>query len=296
MALALGVVVAACGQATSQPRASHDPSPRSSNALVGDLGLARVGAQSLLARAVAAARPHAQPAGSRAADQFQDIQYAAGIYNAGSRRPFVVFWTTRYAVTVWPSSSAQVTKSSVAPAAFARPRDLNNWRASGSTVPLSRPADSVQRYKPSEFSLLPVGTTLTYQEARDLPGSPSAMRDAVARHLGPPSGASPPAPLLLQVYGFLLATAPISPAARRALFADIASLPGLRTCGIETDLLHRRAPTVCATDSRFETDLLIDTGTGSVLGVEQRVRQRSVAFAGLSPRSVIQFDTFAGGT
>src|SRR6202035_1737424 len=101
-----------------------------------------------------------------------------------------------------------------------------------------------------------------------------------------------PSTALLQIYAFLAASTAISPHVRSAIFADIAALPGLRLCGSGTDRLRRRGQMVCESDPQLEIRVLIDAKTGSVLSVEQHLRQRLHAFADLPPGTLIESDTF----
>jgi hypothetical protein len=222
-----------------------------------------------------------------------DVQFAADISDVGSRSPSVLFYTTTYAVRVWPSSRAIVRASPETRPRFARPVDEANWRATGGRVPIARPASSVMRLAPGQFSFVPQGAPFTYREARLLRASKIGVRRAVYAHLRSMYGPSPPDAVLLRAYGFLLARAPLSPSVRAAVFADIASLPGIRVCGSATDLLGRHGVSLCAVDSEFRVDLLVAPSTGAILSVEERIRQRSALFAGLPAGSLVESDAFS---
>lgn len=225
--------------------------------------------------------------------RFRDVQRAAAVYNAGASHPFVLFHTTDYDVTVFPSSGASILESPYGPTSFARPRDRRNWLASRSRVLLADPAAATLNLRQGTFGFIPLaGPRLTYGRVRRLPQRPQAFPAALRSYLGFVGAASPSASVLLLAYAYLLATAPLSAGTRSALYGAMAHLSGLEMCDPQRDLLGRLGVTVCAADGSFQTDVLLDPHLGTVLAVVQRVRRRLVAFGDLPAGSIIQSDAF----
>jgi len=83
--------------------------------------------------------------------------------------------------------------------------------------------------------------------------------------------------------------------ARAAAWSALASLPGLRLCGPGRDLAGREGQRLCASTRADEVDVVVDTGTGAVLAVDQRILQTSSWFPGVPEGSLVQSDVFIPG-
>jgi hypothetical protein len=142
------------------------------------------------------------------------------------------------------------------------------------------------------YSFIPQGIPLTYRQARSLPGSRQALSAEIAVHLRPSAGAHPPATVVLLQLGFLLATAPLSESARAGAWSYLASLPGLHLCGPGKDLAGRAGRRICVSTRANEVGVLVDTATGSVLAVDQRILQASPWFPGVPEGSLVESDAF----
>jgi hypothetical protein len=162
-----------------------------------------------------------------------------------------------------------------------------------SSGPGPGPGSRAYRLAAGQFSFIPQGSAFTYRQLRSLSPSPTAVRRAVYAHLRSSYGPTPPVTALLRTYAVLLATAPIEPAVRAALFSDIAVLPGLRTCGSGRDWLGRYGTRLCVLDPQYRVDVLLDVRSGSVLAVEERVREPVPLYADLPAGSVVEADTFS---
>lgn len=225
---------------------------------------------------------------------FRDLEYSAGIYNAGTRFPFVLFYMSAQSVQADPAGAVIVRTSSVAPPVFARPQDRAAWQATAARIPIHRSRPGVLRIPRGTFSFTPQGLPLTYHEARMLPSVAAAARRVIEAHLRPLFGSNPPATALLTAYGFLLAHAPLSGAARTAIFTNIADLPGLQNCGSTTDSVGRHGVMVCEVGRALEVGLVTSPVTGAILAIEQRTARRLQMFADLPQGTLVESDTFVG--
>jgi hypothetical protein len=131
---------------------------------------------------------------------------------------------------------------------------------------------------------------LTYQQAASLPAFPDGIAAAIRDHLK--AGANPPATLVLRQLGYLLAVAPLTDATRTAAWNMLAGLPGLHLCGNGNDLSGRRGQGICVDTKADETEILVDPAVGSVLAVEERIREQSVMYPAVAAGSLIGSDTF----
>jgi hypothetical protein len=102
----------------------------------------------------------------------------------------------------------------------------------------------------------------------------------------------PPANMVLEQLGYLIAAAPLTTAARRAAWRSLAALPGLYLCGSGVDLAHRRGTGLCEDSSGDETEILVSTRTGSVLAIEDRLLRRDRMYPMVPTGSTISSTTF----
>lgn len=242
-----------------------------------------------------AAQGSGLPASSASAKlaRFEDIEHYSFVQDAGSNDSFTLFATSiRYAV-VSPGSSAMVEVRELGPAHFASSLNAQAWRMAGSPpLPDRRTTTGYQSFPVGQFSFLPQGTTLTYEQARNMPARPPGVMAIVRSHLRPYAGTRPPAELILKQLGFLLASAPLSGPARQAAWMALAGLPGARLCGAGTDLLGRHGESVCAGVPTEEIEVLIRPATGQVLAVMQRVLRPTPLFPNIAAGTVVESDTF----
>jgi hypothetical protein len=247
----------------------------------------------LMRRAAAEATAQQLRSGQRAtAVGFHNLTYDAAIYNAGTMRPVVVFDTQMEQVRVGTTSSARSTITVARPSRFASIRARDNWRVEGSPPVLMTPgmrrAGTIH-----SFSFLPQGSGLHYREVRELPATPGAMQNAITAHLRPLAGNNVPPTLMLKAYGFLLATAPLSAGARAAIYVDMASLEGIRSCGQGVDMLGREAVGLCVASDGREVEVLLSPKAGAALAVEQRITATSPLYPGLPVGTLVESNTFS---
>jgi hypothetical protein len=226
--------------------------------------------------------------------QYRTLEYSAAVANAGMPGAFTAFITLSRTVTVYPSSAASILTAQARPPAFTTPADRQHWAVAGS--PALTPAGLGQPLPvpAGQFSFVLQGTPLTYQQASSLPGTATALSDQVLSHLRPLTGADPPTTLVLRQLAYLIAVAPLTAAARSAAWHALAALPGLRLCGTRTDLSGRRGEGLCADAAGQETEILVNTSTGSMLAIQERLERPSPLYPTVSAGSLIQSITFTG--
>jgi len=295
----ISLLLSGCGAAgtsgpptrASQPRSTaSDQAPARPPAPAGSIGeLAALIAN----RIKSADNPVIQP---DSVIKYQNKEYYAAISNAGTPQGFTAFATATRDVTVQPSSSARVKVVGYSPARLVTSSERARWQAAG-RPPMPQVAVTGQAFSiPAEsYSFIPQGLPLTYRQVRSLPASPRALSAEIAARLRPPAGARPPATAMMLQLGFLLATGPLSRGARNAAWSALASLPGLRLCGSGRDLAGREGQRLCASTRTDEVDVMVDTLTGSVLAVDQRILQTSSWFPGVPEGSLVQSDAFIPG-
>src|SRR5215469_10338518 len=206
-------------------------------------GSARSLAQSIAERVAAGAGATAGQAGQ--AVRYRAVQYSSVISNAGTSEAFTAFVTSTRSITVWPTSAARIRTGVDGPPRFPSAAARGRWQAAG-RPPLTGGAGTTVSLPRGTYSFLAQGSTLTYQQAASLPASPTALAAQVAAHLRAYAGPDPAAGLVLKQLAYLIATAPLSAAARSAAWRAIAALPGLRRCGRGADLVARHGLALCA--------------------------------------------------
>lgn len=225
--------------------------------------------------------------------RYRTIEYTAEVSNAGLPGSYTAFVLIVRRMTIEPSSSATIDVFPDGSATFATPVDRERWKAAGSPSLAPAPrGGQVLSLPAGQFSFIPQGTTLTYRQARSLPLTPQALLAQLLKHLRTFVGAHPPANMLLEQLGYLIAAAPLTMAARRAAWRAVAVLPGLRLCGSGADLVHRRGTGLCVDSSGDETEILVSTRTGAVLAVEDRLLRRDRMYPLVSTGSMISSTTF----
>jgi len=225
--------------------------------------------------------------------KYQSKEYYAAISNARTPQAFTAFAVATRDVVVQPASSARVNVVGYSPPRLVTSSERARWQAAG-RPPMPQVAVTGQAFSipAGTYSFIPQGMPLTYRQVRSLPASSQAISAQIAARLRPLAGARPPATAMMLQLGFLLATAPLSRGARAAAWSALASLPGLRLCGPGRDLAGRAGQRLCASTRTDQVDVLVDTGTGSVLAVDQHILQASSWFPGVPVGSLVQSDAF----
>ena len=277
----ISAAIAGCGSGVA-----HVTQPATTSSL--NLRSARTLAESVAGRATSPDAPDTPGAPVR----YRTIEYSAVVANAGTPGSFTAFVLISRTRTIESSSAASIDTFADGPPAFTTSTDRARWKAAGS--PSLAPAPSggqVLSMPPGQFSFLPQGSTLTYRQASSLPGTPQAFSARLLGHLRPFAGPNPPASLVLEALGYLIATAPLTTAARAAAWRVLAALPGLHLCGSGVDLAHRHGLGLCA-DAGGAAEILVDASTGSVLAVEDRLLRPSPMYPMVSDGSMISSVTF----
>jgi hypothetical protein len=229
--------------------------------------------------------------------KYRDVEYYASVSNVGMAHSFTDFATAAREITVQPSSAAHVAVVRATEPRFAAPSERARWEAAGKPALPGGPAKGQEFSIPAgSYSFIPQGDPLTYRQMRSLSGVPQAIVEAIAARVRSFAGAHPPVTVMMMQLGFLLATAPLPRATRSAAWSALASLPGLHLCGLGRDLAGRRGQQICASTPTEEVEVLMDTGTGSVLAVSQRILRTTSWFPGVPDGSVVQSDAFIPGS
>jgi hypothetical protein len=226
--------------------------------------------------------------------RYRDKEFFATVSNAGTPGAFTAFATATREITVQPSSSAHVEVVGYTAPRLLTASEHQRWHDAGEPAfPAGPMAGQSFSISTGMFSFTPQGAPLTYAQARTLPSSPEALRRDLAGHLRPALGSHPPVTAVMTQLGFLLATAPLSRSARAAAWAELASLPGLHLCERGRDPAGRNGQWVCTTSQTREAGVLLDTGTGSVLAVSERILTASRQwFPGVPAGSLVLSDAF----
>ena len=207
---------------------------------------------------------------------FRVLIYSAIVFNPGSSDGFTAFLTTRQTVVVSPASAASIRVTSAGPPRFATPADRVQWEKADHPPLGQLPAAGQRQAIPvGGYSFLPQGSYLTYRQAAALPSLPGRLISVILAHLRTYAGRNPPASLTLRQIAFLIATAPLTKAARSAAWQAIASLPGLRVCQARPSPLQPRQVQLCLASAGEETLLSIDLDTASILSISERLLQPS---------------------
>jgi hypothetical protein len=223
--------------------------------------------------------------------RYHTIEYSTAVGDAGTPGAFTAFVTVSRTITVQTSSAASITTTDNGVLTFTTLSDRDRWVAAGRPA-LEPVSGQTVVIPPGQFSFIPQGSTLTYQQAAALPGTADALSDQVLSYLRPYAGSAPPATLVLKLLGNLIAVAPLTAAARSSAWRVAASLPGLRLCGSPTDLSGRRGVGLCVDAGGEEVEVLVGTPAGSVLAVEQRLLRQSLAYPTVPAGSLIASTTF----
>jgi len=211
-------------------------------------------------------------------------EYSASISNAGMPGAYTAFMTVTRTFVVQSSSAATVDTNVDGPMTFPTLTDQQHWRAEGS--PTLTPDNGRSALSAGQFSFIRQGV-LTYEQAMALPATPAGLTTQILGRLR-----SHAPTVMLRQLGYLIATAPLSTSARSAAWHAVASITGLRLCGSGTDLAGRRGEGLCADSQGEEVEVLIDSNTGSVLAVEERLLQPSLLYPNVSAGSLIGSTTF----
>jgi hypothetical protein len=109
------------------------------------------------------------------------------------------------------------------------------------------------------------------------------------------AGQHPPASLELKEVAYLIATAPLTDKVRAAAWQVMASLPGLSICH---DLPGQADPgtvDLCIGSSGDQTLLNVDTSTGAIITIADRLRQASPAYPRVTGGTIVGSSTFVSG-
>jgi len=285
-------VAAACGAGHPPPAAFTACAPGAGPGVTATAaGSARHLALSLAAR-------QAEPACATrpgATVRYRLVNFYSIVTNPRTRYGFTEFATDTRDVSVQPSSAARVTIVRAVPARFAVPAARARWLAAGRpALPGTLRAGQVIALPAGSFTFLPQGT-LPYRQAASLPASAAAVAALIEGPPGPQAGPRSPVTVVLRQLGYLLAIAPLTPAARSAAWRAVAALPGLRNCGPAADLAGRNGTGLCAANGGHVTELVVGAA-GSVLAVADRLTAPDSAYPTVPPGTVVQSATFIAGS
>jgi hypothetical protein len=228
--------------------------------------------------------------------RFAVVEYQLIITDAGSRDAFAVDQTVARTLKVEPDSSATMREDVLESPEFLTKNDRLRWQASGKP-PYASPDDRAGRSIRSElgegtFTFTSQGAPLTFRQARDLPTSPRALIQSLMR-FGMRGDRAPPAAMSLSQYGFLLATAPLTRATRKALLEAVGLLPGVHTCRAFFPGRGSHRDAFCVNGDPTDSELLLDTRTGVADVVAERLDDVSPLYPGMTVGALVSCDTFS---
>jgi hypothetical protein len=293
LVIAVGVAVLLCGCGSRStgagPTSVANPQLRTTGLGLPPESAAAV-ARSIAARWAATGTRVPRP---NTAIEFRAVEYTATVFNPGSLEGFTAFITTRQLTLVTPASAATIDGTNSAAPRFATPADQALWQAAGRPSLGQAPATGQTLIIPAGgYSFLSQGTTLTYRQAAALPPEPGQLTAVVLDHLRPYAGSHPPASLELTQLSYLIATAPLTDAARAAAWQALASLPGLRTCQTRSDQADPRSIELCIASTGDETLVSVDFGTGAIRAITDRLLRPSVMYPHVHVGTVVESSTF----
>jgi hypothetical protein len=295
--LASIVVVSAllCGCGSGPAIAGADPASAANPRLHGTGTPQPVpGSAASVARAIAARWAAAgAPAPTLSSPiEWRTINYTATVFNPGTPGGFTAFITTRRTILVTPASAATIDASNAAPARFATPADQALWQAAGSpTLGQAPAAGQTQTIPAGQYTFLPQGSTLTYRQAAALPGAPDQLAAVILDHMRA-YDSHPPASMELRQFAYLIATAPLTDAARSAAWLAMAMLPGLHSCQAPSPRAQPRAIGLCADSADDQTLVSVDLDTGAILTIAARLLRISPSYPHVPAGTVIGSTTF----
>jgi hypothetical protein len=289
------LVTAGCGASalTPPPSAYLPPLRVSPRVLEADRGSARAAKHALR---VIARTMRAPFFAGKDPIAFADVQYQLIIVNAGSPNAFTAEQTVARELKVMPDSSATIRERILTSPRFVSELDRLHWQAAGRRPYVSstdRAGATFQSDLPAgAFSFTPHGLPVTFGGARDLPTSARSVSHELRRLLRP-NGSTPPAALTLRLYGFLLATAPLTHGARKAVLEAVTSLPGIHMCASLPPARDRLGKAFCINDHPISTEIIINPYTGVAVVVCERLDDLTPIYRNFAVGSLVDSDTFS---
>jgi hypothetical protein len=216
------------------------------------------------------------------------------ITNPGSTDAFTTDETEILQVKVEPDSSATTFEKVEKGPEFATRADRVHWRAAGAPPHWNHtPAPYTWKLPAGQFSFTPNGGIVTFQNVLSLPKARSALSQDLVRLLEPAGSQAPPAALRLKQYGFLLAAAPLTRTVRKALLADIASLPDIHMCGTEFPKVRTHDDAFCTNGTPTNTQLVLNPRTGMAVTVRERLTKVTGLYPDLKVGALVESNTFS---
>lgn len=225
--------------------------------------------------------------------EFRTIDYNATVVSPGTPDGFTAFVTTRQTTLVTPASSATIEASNAAAPSFATAADQAQWQSAGRPALERAPATGRTQTVPAgQFTFLPQGSNLTYEQAAALPAQPSRLAAVIENHLRSYAGPHPPVSLTLKQLAYLIATAPLTDATRSAAWHIVASLPGLGLCKDQSGQAEPHTVEICAGAVGEQTLVSVDTGTGAIVTIMDRLLQTSPMYPHVAAGTIVGSSTF----
>jgi hypothetical protein len=293
----LALAVTGCGASDRMPSLSwyRPPLKASPGALTYEPNAKAMLAARLALRGIQSTMRAPRVAGQ--AIRFGVLEYQLIVMNVGSPGSFVTDQTLAQDVTVMPDSSAIRRERVLASPTFVARIDRLHWEAAG-RPPYANPEDhkgasSRLTIPAGGWSFTPHGTSVTVKRARELPKSSRALSREIRRLFGASSSAAAPAALILNQYGFLLASAPLTRATRRAALGAIAALPAVHLCDALFPGHGAHDLAVCVNGNPISSEILLDSDTGVAQVVCERLDNRTPLYPHMPVGSLVASDTFS---
>lgn len=229
--------------------------------------------------------------------RFRNIQYDLIIANPGYPHAFTADQIVLQELTVRPDSSARLREEVLRSPRFVSKIDRREWQAAGRpsvASPTDRAGESVlRRLPPGAWTFTPQGRGLTFEQVRALPTRWRALRTELGLLIGATGAAPPPPALSLRQYGFLLAAAPLTRAARKAILEAVARLPGIHMCGALFSGSSSHGNAFCIDGSPTGTEILLNPRIGVAAVVRDRLDKQTPQYPNMTVGTLVDSYTFS---
>jgi hypothetical protein len=212
----------------------------------------------------AARKLEAAPATPLAAGQYWYVEQRGHTLAEGANTgspSYAALTTMVHKLWIGRDGSGRIVRTDQDPQ-WVTPADHDRWVAAGSP-PLT--GGGIDEQEAPGRLTFPFGSrVLTYDELRALPTDPAALAPMVAAAAIGNSWSA--AWEQLDLIAELMRSAPLAPAQSAALYEVASTLPGIELVGPTTDSMGRAGVGVAVTSNGFREELVLDSGTGQLLG------------------------------
>lgn len=214
------------------------------------------------------------------------------VYQGSADNSFVLRRLANRETRIDAQSAGTVVISEARPAEAVNAVSRQHWLAGSHASVGQTPNSQTLRLQSGEFSFLPRGSTLTFQQTRALGADPSAIGLMIRRHLTELAPAAADTVGVFRNAGALLATAPLRPASRTALWQVVFDLPGVHECGQRSDLAGRQGAAICVSSGSQLAAIVVDRASAAVLAVQLTLASEDPSYPTMRAGDLVQDDTY----